>query len=503
MRRPAARVLLAARRAAASRMTPHSSGSLLGVERRHLARASRTRAPLCTQQRRVAAVVDDQDRARAVGPHRAPRWCTTSTPRASRPSRRTPACRCGVGRACRRLGPAHHHRGRRVVLRREDVARHPAHVGAERRQRLDEHRRLDGHVQAAHDARPRRAAARRRSCSRSAIRPGISCSARRISLRPYSASERSFTLYGSRPAAGRGSNGCSVRRSRLSCAHSFSLNVLHAGSLVSVSGTAAPGRGLTCGCGRAEASRPRRSPRRAVAANSVGPFAAGSAGSGARCDAGRSRPGEPGRDAARSEKPSQTWPICCRYSSRSCGSMSTTSSRPPGLRTRAASRQRHAGLRHVVQDQHDHRGVELAVGDRQGLQRRRAAARRCRGPPRRCAPPSSIAGEPSTAMTRRTNGATRGRVARCRSRGRRRPSPRRAGRTAPQVEAAAEQLLAQPVPLPGRRGEELARAALALGQDAGQAVRVLLRRHAAGDFRPHAGPRAGAAAGARPAGASR
>src|SRR5438045_85013 len=40
------------------------------------------------------------------------------------------------------------------------------------------------------------------------ISPGISCSARRISLRPNSASERSFTLYGSRPAAFAASNGC-------------------------------------------------------------------------------------------------------------------------------------------------------------------------------------------------------------------------------------------------------------------------------------------------------
>ena len=30
----------------------------------------------------------------------------------------------------------------------------PAHVGAERGQRLDQHRGLDGHVQAAHDLRP-------------------------------------------------------------------------------------------------------------------------------------------------------------------------------------------------------------------------------------------------------------------------------------------------------------------------------------------------------------
>ena len=42
--------------------------------------------------------------------------------------------------------------GRGVVLRRVDVARDPAHVGAERRQRLDQHGRLDGHVQRAGDA---------------------------------------------------------------------------------------------------------------------------------------------------------------------------------------------------------------------------------------------------------------------------------------------------------------------------------------------------------------
>jgi hypothetical protein len=39
-----------------------------------------------------------------------------------------------------------------VVLRREDVAGRPAHLGAQFLQRLDEHGRLDGHVQAAGDA---------------------------------------------------------------------------------------------------------------------------------------------------------------------------------------------------------------------------------------------------------------------------------------------------------------------------------------------------------------
>src|SRR5579884_2605832 len=45
-------------------------------------------------------------------------------------------------------------------------------------------------------------------CARSAISPGISCSASRISFRPKSASERTLTLYGSRPAACAASNAC-------------------------------------------------------------------------------------------------------------------------------------------------------------------------------------------------------------------------------------------------------------------------------------------------------
>jgi hypothetical protein len=39
-----------------------------------------------------------------------------------------------------------------VVLGGEDVARRPAHVGAEGAERLDEHGRLDGHVERARDA---------------------------------------------------------------------------------------------------------------------------------------------------------------------------------------------------------------------------------------------------------------------------------------------------------------------------------------------------------------
>jgi len=44
-------------------------------------------------------------------------------------------------------------RGSGVVLRREDVARGPAHLRAEGGQRLDQHGGLDGHVQRTGDAR--------------------------------------------------------------------------------------------------------------------------------------------------------------------------------------------------------------------------------------------------------------------------------------------------------------------------------------------------------------
>ena len=69
----------------------------------------------------------DPGQRRGPSPRSAP--CTTSTPAESRPSTRTP----------RRNG------GRGVVLRGKDVARAPSHR-AERRQGLNEHGRLDGHM---------------------------------------------------------------------------------------------------------------------------------------------------------------------------------------------------------------------------------------------------------------------------------------------------------------------------------------------------------------------
>ena len=104
------------------------------------------------EQRRVAAVVDDQRRARAVRPDQrllgAP---PVVLERLAFPREHGDAAR-RFHRAFG-LGPADGDGRGRVVLRREDVARHPADVGAELGERLDQHRGLNGHVQRTHDAR--------------------------------------------------------------------------------------------------------------------------------------------------------------------------------------------------------------------------------------------------------------------------------------------------------------------------------------------------------------
>ena len=128
--------------------------------------------PLCTSRSR-------HRRRRRSGPGRGPsshtsaaRWCTTSTLPASRPSTRRPACPWVRGRAVATTATA-----AAAVLGREDVARHPAHVGAEVDQRLDEHRGLHRHVQRAHDLRALERLLLRVALRGIAIRPGISCSA--------------------------------------------------------------------------------------------------------------------------------------------------------------------------------------------------------------------------------------------------------------------------------------------------------------------------------------
>ena len=122
-------------------------GVLLRVEVGDAARLLELEA-LVHEQRRVAAVVDDQVGPAPVGPdQRVGGAPPVLLERLALPGE--------DGRAARVLGralAADRDGGGRGVLGREDVARHPAHVGAEIDERLDQHRGLHGHVQAAHDA---------------------------------------------------------------------------------------------------------------------------------------------------------------------------------------------------------------------------------------------------------------------------------------------------------------------------------------------------------------
>ena len=125
-------------------------GLRVGVEVGDGAGGGRVQA-LVQQHRGVAAVVDDQRRAGAVGPLERLRGAPpVLLERLALPGEDRDAAR-RLGRAAG-LGTTDDDRGRGVVLRREDVAGDPAHVGAEQVQRLDQHGRLHGHVQAAHDA---------------------------------------------------------------------------------------------------------------------------------------------------------------------------------------------------------------------------------------------------------------------------------------------------------------------------------------------------------------
>ena len=106
------------------------------------------------QQRRIAAVVEDHVGVAAVRPlEDAVRVVPVLGQRLALDGEHRGAAR-GDGRGG-------------MVLGRVDVARGPAHLGAERVQRLDQHRGLDGHVQRAGDAR-----AAQRLCCRELLADG-------------------------------------------------------------------------------------------------------------------------------------------------------------------------------------------------------------------------------------------------------------------------------------------------------------------------------------------
>ncbi len=102
---------------------------------------------LVHQQGGVTAVVEDHVRALAVGPVEH----LLGAPPVLLEALALPGVDRDTGRGLRGALRADDDRRGRVVLGGEDVAGRPAHLRAERDQRLDEHGGLDGHVQRAGD----------------------------------------------------------------------------------------------------------------------------------------------------------------------------------------------------------------------------------------------------------------------------------------------------------------------------------------------------------------
>ena len=122
-------------------------GLLVGIELGNRTGCFELRT-LVNQQRGVAAVIENEVGPRPVGPEErllgAPPVLFERLP-----------LPCEDGDPLRLLDAAirpDHGRRRGMILRRENVAGHPAHVRAEVRERLDQHCRLHRHVQRTHDA---------------------------------------------------------------------------------------------------------------------------------------------------------------------------------------------------------------------------------------------------------------------------------------------------------------------------------------------------------------
>ena len=124
-------------------------GIVLGIKLRNLSGFFKL-VTLVDDQRRVTTIVDDQFRATAVRPQK----CLIRAPpvlfeRLALPRKHGHATGI-LDRATSLLATNNNCRSG-VVLRREDVAGDPTHVGTQIYQRLDEHRSLNRHVQAAHN----------------------------------------------------------------------------------------------------------------------------------------------------------------------------------------------------------------------------------------------------------------------------------------------------------------------------------------------------------------
>ena len=94
---------------------------------------------LVNEQGRIATIVDDQLRAKALRVHQ----CLPGAP---------PIFLEGLTLPCENRNARRRNRCRRMILRRENVAGNPAHFGTKVDQRFNENRRLNRHVQRAHNA---------------------------------------------------------------------------------------------------------------------------------------------------------------------------------------------------------------------------------------------------------------------------------------------------------------------------------------------------------------
>ncbi len=150
--RPALRVLARASASAATRITLNSSESALRRSRAPRRRASYS-VPLCTSS--VASPPSSRimfGPAEPSSPSGQRSTCSVHHQYSSSVSPFHAYTGTPAGVLGRAVGTDRDRR-RGVVLGGEDVAAAPAHLGAERRERLDQHGRLDRHVQRAGDAR--------------------------------------------------------------------------------------------------------------------------------------------------------------------------------------------------------------------------------------------------------------------------------------------------------------------------------------------------------------
>ena len=254
-------------------------------------------------------------------------------------------------------------------------------------ERLDEHGRLNRHVQAAHDARAGErllalVAARAAPSGRAspARRGGFPCGRTRPAT-------RSFTLNGSRPGL----------RGRVERVHL--LELLCSLRPLSVS--------YPDSCQLLISRVELRAHLRcvAVATNNAGPFAVGSGASATILIVSNPASVEQPPHADRRRTRATRGPSAAGTPRDRAAACRRCSSRPPGFSTRAASAQRARRVRHVMQHQQQRRGVEppSSIGSASSSPRRRSTLAKSRS--RRRAACSIVAGA-IDGDHRATNGAS-------------------------------------------------------------------------------------------------